>query len=91
MGDSYQFSQPHGNFVLPENSRKQAICHFLNARRISNLCEEQIHPAQPWYLSAKRQNISYQDSSLAILHGPRKLADYDKNGKLLETKIRKAA
>jgi transposase len=33
----------------------------------------------------------YQDGSLAIFHGPRKLADYDKNGKLLETKIRKAA
>jgi hypothetical protein len=33
----------------------------------------------------------YQDGSLAIFHGPRKLADYDKNGKLLEIKTQKAA
>jgi transposase len=33
----------------------------------------------------------YQDGSLAIFHGPRKLADYDRNGKLLEAIPRKAA
>jgi transposase len=33
----------------------------------------------------------YRDGSLSIFHGPRKLADYDKQGKLLEAKPRKAA
>ena len=33
----------------------------------------------------------YQDGSLAIFHGPRKLADYDRHGKLVEVKPRKAA
>jgi len=33
----------------------------------------------------------YRDGSLAIFHGPRKLADYDKQGKLMEVKPRKAA
>ena len=33
----------------------------------------------------------YGDGSLAIFHGPRKLADYDRHGKLVETKPRKAA
>ena len=33
----------------------------------------------------------YQDDSLAIFHGPRKLADYDKHGKLMEVTTKKAA
>jgi hypothetical protein len=33
----------------------------------------------------------YRDGSIAIFHGPRKLADYDKQGKLIEVKPRKAA
>jgi transposase len=33
----------------------------------------------------------YGDGSLAIFHGPRKLADYDRHGKLVELKPRKAA
>jgi transposase len=34
----------HGNFVPPGNSRQQAICHFLNACKISRLREEHIYP-----------------------------------------------
>jgi hypothetical protein len=33
----------------------------------------------------------YRDGSLAIFHGPRKLADYDRLGKLLEATHKKAA
>jgi transposase len=33
----------------------------------------------------------YRDGSLAIFHGPRKLADYDRHGKPVEVKTRKAA
>jgi hypothetical protein len=33
----------------------------------------------------------YMDGSMAIFHGPRKLADYDKQGKLKELKKKKAA
>jgi len=33
----------------------------------------------------------YMDGSMAIFHGPRKLADYDKQGKLQELKKKKAA
>jgi hypothetical protein len=33
----------------------------------------------------------YRDRSLAIFHDPRKLADYDKQGKLMEANPRKAA
>ena len=33
----------------------------------------------------------YRDGSLAIFHGPRKLADYDKHGKLMEVTTNKAA
>ncbi|MFA4835403.1 MAG: ISNCY family transposase [Dehalococcoidia bacterium] len=33
----------------------------------------------------------YQDGSLAIFHGPRKLADYDKHGELIEVTTSKAA
>jgi len=33
----------------------------------------------------------YRDGSIAIFHGPRKLADYDKHGKLLEVTINEAA
>jgi transposase len=33
----------------------------------------------------------YGDGSFAVFHGPRKLADYDRNGKLVEAKPRKAA
>jgi len=33
----------------------------------------------------------YGDASLAIFRGPRKLADYDRLGKLVEVKIEKAA
>jgi hypothetical protein len=30
---------PHGNFVLPDNSRQLAICHFLNAWKSSRFRE----------------------------------------------------
>jgi transposase len=33
----------------------------------------------------------YRDGSIAIFHGPRKLADYDKHGKLVEVQTKKAA
>jgi hypothetical protein len=38
------FAATHGNVVLPDNSRQQAICHLLNACKITVLCEEQIYP-----------------------------------------------
>ena len=39
---------------------------------------------------AKENSIGY-DGSLAIFHGPRKLADYDQNGQLQKKKKSKAA
>jgi len=38
------------------------------------------------YVKVKMMIHRYGDGSLAIFHGPRKLADYDKQGKLKETK-----
>lgn len=43
------------------------------------------------YVRVKVLIHRYMDGSLAIFHGPRKLADYDKQGKLKETKKKKAA
>jgi hypothetical protein len=43
------------------------------------------------YVKVKVQVHRYIDGSLSIFHGPRKLADYDKQGKLKETKKKKAA
>lgn len=43
------------------------------------------------YVKAKVRVHRYIDSSLAIFHGPRKLADYDKNGNLKNKKKEKAA
>tara|TARA_B100002003_G_C14138993_1_gene547773 strand:- start:571 stop:819 length:249 start_codon:yes stop_codon:yes gene_type:complete len=41
------------------------------------------------YVKTKIRVHRYGDGSLALFHGPRKLADYDCNGKI--KKIRKAA
>jgi len=43
------------------------------------------------YVRVKVRVHRYIDGSLAIFHGPRKLADYDHQGKLKETKKGKAA
>jgi transposase len=43
------------------------------------------------YVRVRVMVHSYRDGSLAIFHGPRKLADYDRYGKLMEVKPRKAA
>ena len=43
------------------------------------------------YVRVKVLIHRYMDGSLAIFHGPRKLADYDKHGKLVEVTIIKAA
>jgi hypothetical protein len=43
------------------------------------------------YVRVKVLIHRYMDGSLAIFHGPRKLADYDKQGKLKEVKKKKAA
>jgi hypothetical protein len=43
------------------------------------------------YVKVKVQVHFYTNGSLSIFHGPRKLADYDKQGKLKETKKKKAA
>jgi len=43
------------------------------------------------YVKAKVRVHHYTDGSLAIFHGPRKLADYDSQGKLKEIKNGKAA
>ncbi len=43
------------------------------------------------YVRVKVRIHRYMDSSLAIFHGPRKLADYDAQGKLKEPKKEKAA
>jgi hypothetical protein len=40
---------------------------------------------------AKVNGHRYTDGSLAIFHGPRKLADYDQNGQLKKKKKNKAA
>ena len=43
------------------------------------------------YVKVKMMIHRYGDGSLAIFHGPRKLADYDKQGKLKETKKKKGS
>lgn len=46
-------------------------------------------PANPYrchYVRAKVRVHKYPDGSMAIFHGPRKLADYDRQGKLKELK-----
>ncbi len=43
------------------------------------------------YVRAKVNIHRYTDGSLAIFHGPRKLADYDQNGQLKKKKKNKAA
>lgn len=43
------------------------------------------------YIKAKVRVHRYLDGRLAIFHGPRKLADYDKTGQQLTTNTRKAA
>ncbi len=43
------------------------------------------------YVRVKVRIHRYMDSSLAVFHGPRKLADYDAQGKLKEPKKEKAA
>ena len=43
------------------------------------------------YVKVRVRIHRYMDGSVAIFHGPRKLADYDKQGKLKETKKKKAA
>lgn len=43
------------------------------------------------YVKVKVLVHRYVDGSLAVFHGPRKLAEYDKAGKLQETKKKKAA
>ena len=43
------------------------------------------------YVRVRVMVHSYRDGSLAIFHGPRKLADYDRYGILMEVKPRKAA
>jgi transposase len=43
------------------------------------------------YVKVKVRVHRYADRSLAVFHGPRKLADYDRLGKLLEATPRKAA
>ena len=43
------------------------------------------------YVKVKVRVHQYVDGSMAIFHGPRKLADYDSQGKLKEIKKRKAA
>jgi len=43
------------------------------------------------YVRAKVNIHRYTDGSLAIFHGPRKLADYDQNGHLKKKKKNKAA
>ncbi|RPI20154.1 MAG: transposase, partial [Acidobacteriales bacterium] len=43
------------------------------------------------YVRAKVNVHLYMDGSRAIFHGPRKLADYEQNGKLKKTKKDKAA
>jgi transposase len=43
------------------------------------------------YVRVKVRVHRYMDGSLAVFHGPRKLADYDQQGKLKETRKGKAA
>jgi hypothetical protein len=43
------------------------------------------------YVKVRVRVHRYLDGSLAIFHGPRKLADYDKYGKLMEVKTKKTA
>ena len=43
------------------------------------------------YVKVRIMLHCYRDGSLAIFHGPRKLANYDKYGKLMDERIKKAA
>ena len=43
------------------------------------------------YVKVRVKVHRYLDDSLAIFHGPRKLADYDKYGKLMEVTTNEAA
>jgi hypothetical protein len=43
------------------------------------------------YVRVRVRVHRYTDGSLAVFHGPRKLADYDAQGKLKESKKGKAA
>ena len=43
------------------------------------------------YVKVKVRVHRYTDGSLAVFHGPRKLADYDAQGNLRDTKKEKAA
>jgi len=39
----------------------------------------------------KQRNVAIEMTRLPFFHGPRKLVDYDKHGKLMEVKTKKAA
>lgn len=43
------------------------------------------------YVKAKVRVHRYADGSLAVFHGPRKLADYDREGKILTRNLKQAA
>jgi hypothetical protein len=43
------------------------------------------------YVKADVQVHKYRDGSLAVFHGPRKLADYDDQGRQIEVKSAKVA
>ena len=43
------------------------------------------------YVKVRVRVHRYANGDLAVFHGPRKLADYDRNGKLKEIKKKKAA
>ena len=43
------------------------------------------------YVKAKVRVLRYTDGNLAVFHGPRKLADYDKEGKMLTRNLKRAA
>ncbi|HMW18719.1 MAG TPA: hypothetical protein PLY42_19395 [Nitrospira sp.] len=43
------------------------------------------------YVKAKVSVLRHTDRTLAILHGPRKLADYDEAGKVIPSNLKGAA
>jgi len=43
------------------------------------------------YVKAKVRVHCYPDGRLAVFHGPRRLADYNAEGKLLKSKVKRAA
>ncbi|HNH23840.1 MAG TPA: hypothetical protein PK261_02525 [Accumulibacter sp.] len=43
------------------------------------------------YVKAKVTVLRHTDRTLAILHGPRKLADYDEAGKVIPSNLKGAA